>query len=794
MNNFNYALRQFKRNPGFAFAAVLILALGIGANAAVFSLIDSVLLQPLPYPNGEQLVHLSQSRQLSEDATSPIAPVRLEEWNEQSSAFEVITGYYMDDASDTTGEFPERIRRAWVAPRFLETWKVPPAIGRGFNDGDHEVGATSVVLISDRYWKTRFGSDPEVLSRDVRIGSSSYSVVGVMPESFLFPEREIDLWFPVSNSFAQNTPQNREMRWYIGIGRIAEGTSFEAASADLGRIQKQLGEQYPETDQEFSVKMLPLKSVALGDISASLWLVYGAVSVLLLITCVNISALLLSRAARRSQEVAVRLSLGAPNRAVIAQLLTETSMLTLVGAVVGLVLAAIAIGAFQALMPELPRIDELSIDFRIVAYTIAIAAVVAMISGVLPALRSLQAGASLTVTANSRVSARHTTQWSLVGVQVALSITLLAGAVLLVRSIENLGNIDPGFEANNILTFRVSGSWSESVDYPSVTQRIDRTLQELNAIPGVESVASSWNLPGLPVGYEEKFDLAEGRAETEPDLIAEWRTVSTSYFETLGIPLVAGELCRQEPGSRTASEMMVNRSFVETYFGGGNVIGRSLTWESGSLSNRITGIVGDARETGLDKSPVPTVYSCHSAPSPMPMYLVKVNGDALAIASVVRNKMRELEPLRSVYDVEPLDQRISGAFSETRLRTLLLSFFAGAALTLACVGMYSTLSYIVSLRRREIGLRMAMGAQASRIAIQILSKAMKVVCVASLVGLALSYGLAQTLSSMLFGISPTDPLALSSVIGIVVVLAVFAALLPARRASRVQPTEALRYE
>ncbi|MDX1555695.1 MAG: ABC transporter permease, partial [Xanthomonadales bacterium] len=686
MNDVRYALRQFNRNPGFAVAAVLILSLGIGANAAVFSVIDTVLLKPLAFPEADQLVRLSQSRKLSPDATSAIAPVRLEEWNDLNSSFEAITGYYSDDASDTTGDLPERIRRAWVAPRFLDAWKVLPALGRGFSAEEHQPGGPSAVLISDRYWRHRFGADPAVLDRSVRIGQRSHPVIGVMPAAFRFPEREVDLWFPVSNEFAQNAPDNRDMRWYTGIGRLQAGVTLEEAVADLGLVQAQLGEQYPDPDSEIGVHLELLKDHVLGNVAGSLWLVYGAVTVLLLITCVNIAALLLSRAARRNQEIAVRLSLGASNRAVIRQLLTETGVLAIAGAFLGLLVAAGAIALFQSAAVEVPRADELAIDARIVGYTLLTAIPVALISGLLPAVRGLQAGAAITAPGAARVSARHATQWTLVGVQVALSITLLAGAGLLVRSIEKLSDVDPGFEPAHVLTFRVSGNWGETVDYAGVTQRIDGTLEALRGLPGVEAAATSWSSPGIPTGYEEKFELAEGRSETEAELIAEWRTVSPSYFETLQVPLVSGDLCRQSPGSRAASEAMINRSFADTYFSGRSVIGSHLSWESGTMNTRITGIVGDARETGLDQIPTPTVYACHSAPNPFPLYLLRVEGEPMATAASVRQKIHELEPLRSVYDSESLEQKIDSAFSTNQIRTLLLSFFAVTALILACVG------------------------------------------------------------------------------------------------------------
>ncbi len=789
--NFRYAARAIVRKPGFAATVVITLAVCIGANTAVFSAIDSVLLKPLPFPDGDRLMLV---RQVGETET-PIAPARLEDWARLSSTFATLTGYYVEDVSDTTGDLPERVRRATVAPRFLETWGIAPVRGRGFTEAEQRLGGPPAVLISDRYWRHRLSGDPHVLTRSVRIEGRPYAVVGVMPASFLFADRKVDLWwpYPIDGPEVQNDAKNRQLQSYVGVGRLKPGVTPEQARADLEVVQTRLAQVYPETDAEIGVRIVPYRETLVGAARGSLWLLFGAVSVLLLIACTNIAALLLSRAARREHEIALRFSLGAPRAGVAAQLLTETALLALAGAAAGLLVAASAAAAIRAFAPELPRLDEIGIDARILLYTIAASLVVALLCGAFPALRSTRIALSLAGAGRTQVSARHSLQWLLVGVQMALSVALLAGAGLLLRSVEALSRVDPGFDAARVLAFRVSGSWSEEEDRDRLVQRIEGTLDELGALPGVEAAATSWSLPGVPRQYQIEFQ-AEGRSEAEAPLLAEWRTVAPGYFDTLGIGRVTGEACRRPPGTRATPEVMVNRSFADRYFRGRSVLGLHLSWEAASQTGRIVGVVGDARELGLDRDPVPTVYACDCAPTPFPWFLVRTQGEPPALAAAVRLKLKQLEPLRSVYDMSPLEQRIGDAYEQNRLRTMLLVLFAAAALSLACLGLYGTLSYAVSLRRREVGLRLALGALPGEIVRQVVGQGLRVVGLACLCGLALALASTRLLSGMLYGVSPSDPLTLAGVLGIVLAVASLAALVPAARASRIEPMRVLREE
>jgi putative ABC transport system permease protein len=782
----NYAVTSLGRTPGFTTAVVLTLALGIGANGAVFSAVNAVLLQPLPFPDGDRLMRIRQVQERSAEAN--IAPVRLEEWNRLNDTFASITGYYMEDVSDTSGEFPEKVRRAFVAPRFCEVWGVPPARGRCFTALEH-----SGALISDRYWRTRLGADPNVLNRQVRIGATAYPIVGVMPATFRFPDRAVDVWFQIG--LDNKYTQSRRNTWYTGVGRLKPGVSVQQARASLTAVQAQLGQQYPDPDRTIGVEVVPLKTFTLGDVGQSLWLLFGGVSLVLLITCTNIAGLLLARSTHRHQEIAVRLSLGASRSRVAAQLLVETSLLSLAGAGVGLAVAGGATMTLRAAAADLPRMDEISIDWTVALYTLATAVVVTALCGVLPAIRAGRetTGRSLTESTRTQLSSRHSLQWLLVGAQVAMSVVLLAGAGLLVRSFQELGQVDAGFDPTHVLAFRVSGDFSETVNYDRLTARIDDTIDAVRALPGVEAAATSLFLPGVPAEREQTFTFVEARGDVDRQLIAERRFVSPEYFETMKIPVLEGGLCARQrrDGPR---QVLINQAFRARYLSDWpSPIGLHLA-ASANLDEaaRIVAVTADARDRGVDRDPVPTVYSCVSAPNPTPYFVARTHGPPLALAQTIRVTMREREPLRSVYDLAPLEDRIGGAFAQNRLRTNVLSFFALTALALAGVGLYGTLNYAVSLRRREVGLRLALGARRTTIIRQFFAQGFKVIAVACIAGVALALMLTRVLEGMLFGVSPTDPMVLSAVIAIVMAVAVVGSLIPAARASLIDPMRVLR--
>ncbi len=813
--NLRSAFRFIRKSPSFSAAVILTLALGIGANSAVFSAIDAILLRPLPFPDGDQLMRVSQLNFKVKSPQPFAAPARLEDWNRMNTTFQALTGYYAENNSETSGVLPEKLTQAYVAPRFLQAWGIAPELGRDFTPEEEHFGGPDAVLISNRFWRSRFASSPDAIGKKLRVNGYSFSIVGVMPASFLFQDRDVDLWSPIPPDAPYAA--SRRFTWYRVIGRLKPGVTLTQAQANLTTIQGQLGKAYPETDADLSVAIQPLKETTVGGVRRSLWILFGSVTLLLLIACTNIVALLLARATQRQHEISVRFSLGASRGAIVAQLLTEAMVLAQAGALLGLLVARGASNVFRGLAGDLPRVEEIRLDWTIVLYSLVCSIMAMLVCALVPAIRGTRKNlsGSLAQASRSQVSGRNPLQWLLVGVQVALAVTLLAGAGLLLRSFQALGRVSPGFEASRVLTFRVSGSYGETVDWKGLTQRIDRTVEALRNLPGVEGVAVSSELPGVPSRYPMELKFAEGQQDPQRKIVAEGRFISPGYFATMQIPLLAGEVCREpqlnlksSPGDPTgahhlefgAVNVLVNRSFVDTYLEGSTAIGRHVTvvgnnFLTSNEPGEIRGVVGDAREEGMNRQPGATVYWCLGAPGgPDPYYLVRTRTEPTAMAGTLRQKIQEIEPARSVFDITPLEDHIDNAFAENRLRTVLLAFFAVTAMTLACVGLYGTLSYTVNLRQREVGLRLALGALRGQIVKQFLLQGLSVTVIGCVVGWALAFASTRLLSGMLYGVSPSDPLTLVSVVLVVLFVAAAASLFPAVRAARLDPMHVLREE
>lgn len=791
--NLKSACRFIRKSPTFSLAIVLTIALAIGANSAVFSAVDAILLKPLPFPDGDRLMLLHQYNPKLKTPESFTAPVRLEDWNRLNSVFQAITGYYTEDSTEISGSLPEKLTVAWVAPRFVQVWGVAPQIGRDFRPEEAHFGGPNAMLISNRFWQRRFHGEPSAVGKTLRIGKYAYPIVGVMPASFLFPDREVDLWSPVPIDAPYG--QDRTSTWFTVVGRLKPGVTVERARANLAAVQTQLAREYPTTDKDLTVEIQPLKETTVGGVRRSLLILFGSVSLLLLIACSNIAALLLARTTQREREISIRYSLGASRASIVAQLLTESFVLAVIGSGIGLLFAAAGSHAFRLLAKSLPRVEEISLDWRIVLYTLCCAIGATLLFGLVPALHASRRSLSASLASNSRtqVSARLDGQWTLVGVQVALAVTLLIGAGLLLRSFQEIGRVSPGFDAGHVLTFHITGSYGETADMKKLSQRIQTTLDGLRSVPGIENAATSTFLPGASFQYPHEFTLGDAPALLDRKLAADIKFVSPGYFETMQIPMLAGHSCK----NTNTDTAVVNRSFVNSYLSNLSAVGHHLGVPNDIYLQKpaeIVGISSDAREDAMNQAPVPTVYRCVTGGDPDPFYLVRTAGDPTAIASAVRLTIQKILPSRSVFDIMPLEQHLSDSLAENRLRALLLTLFALTAIALACVGIYGTLSYFVTVRNREIGLRIALGALPNQILSKFLVRGLGVSVAGCAVGLVLAAALSRLLAGMLYGISRSDFVTYSSVTAIVLAVAASASFLPALRASHIDAMRVLREE
>jgi predicted permease len=798
--NLKYAWRSLRAAPSFAITVIATLTLGIGANTAVFSAIDAVLLRPLPYPNADRLLVLHEYRAKRKTPRSFIAPTRLENWQQLNNTFTAITGYYTEDTTDSTGGSaadrpPTKIKRAFVAPHFLQALGISPALGHDFTQEDERSGgsAPNSVLISDRFWRDHFRSDPGIIGQPLIRGRKSAAVIGVMPPGFAFPQ-DADLWYIVP----PNAPyaQDRRNTWYTGIGRLKPGITEPQARANLDLVQAQLGRQFRDTDKDVTVQTLELKESTVGTSRSSLWLLFGAVSILLLIACANVSALVLARGMERDREFSVRISLGASRSRIVAQVMTETLLLAIGGTAIGLALAAASARMLSAMAKSIPRIGEVGLDWRLFLYTAGCAVLVTILSGLFPALRASAASPAGALSRGGRgqVSGRRPAQWTLVTIQIALAVCLISGAALLLRSFRALSQVSPGFDADHVLAFRMTGSYAETSDIPKLKQGVQRTLDAIQALPGVQYVAASMTMPGVPFKYPMELVSPDSGFDPDHKIAAESRFVSTGYFSTMQIPILAGTPC----DARTeGTGVVVNRSLASAYFGSINPVGRHIkpvVNGSGIGLNTIVGVAGDAHEAGINQEPVPTIYWCATVVDPARVYLVRTPGDPSSVAASVRRAVQSVEPARAVYDLAPVPAQLSEAFGEVRLRTLLLTLFAATALTLACVGLYGTMTYLFTTKRREIGLRMALGATRSGVGLRFAGRGLAMAILGVAAGLCLTAWSARFLSGMLYAVQSNDAIAIAGAILTMLAVALLASAVPAIRVTRLDPMRTLREE
>jgi putative ABC transport system permease protein len=792
LHEWRAAARSLRHRKGLAVTVILTLMLGIGANSAIFSVVDAVLLKPLPYPDADRLVSLYELNTAQAGATQLVAPPRLEEWNRLNRSFDGIAGRYFENMTDTTGPLPERVETMRTSPRFFSVLGVAPALGRAPTGREEAFGGPRIAVVSDGFWRHRMDADPSAVGRALVLGGASYTVIGIMPPSFRYPTATTEIWIP-----AQSTPgmlQQRRARFYTAVGRLKPGVTLEQAKQDLDAIQARLGEQFPDTDKGWAASLVLLKEEEVGGLRRSLWFLLAAVALVLLAACGNVACLLLADGTRREHEVAVRFALGADRRRVIAQLLREGFLLACGGTALGLLVANWGVAALRTAATQLPPATDFHVDTRLVAFTLVVGVATTLLFALAPAAQATRRDPADALARGGRGHAggRHRLQLLLVGAQVALAIVLLVGAGLLTRSFMRMQDVSVGLDASQVLTFRMSAQWTEQL--ASVVQRQKRTIDRLQAIPGVEAAAFSQTRPAAADFPPAEFQVV-GRDSAE-HTFANNRAVSAGYFRTLHIPILKGETCSAEPSKELiATKVLVTRAFSDRFFPGEDPIGhaiRSAGLPPGTSAD-IIGIVGDVRERGPLKAAEPLIYWCGFSPYwPDPVFMVRTDPARAVSIGVIRAALREIEPNRAVYAISPLSELIAASFSQQRLNAVLIVLFAAMALFLAAMGLYGVLSQLVSSRRREIGVRMALGARPTQIVTSVVAHAVTIAGFGIIAGIAGALVLARFMTMLVFGIPAHDPLTFALVPIVLAAVAILTALVPARRAARIDPMTSLR--
>jgi putative ABC transport system permease protein len=792
MTGLTQASRVLVRRPLFLSASVLTIGAGVAITTALFSVVDRVLLQPLPFPDGGQLVSIYEARTSGQERTSLVAPVRLEDWNRLNRTFAAIAGSYSENVTDTSGGEPERLEGRRVSARFFKVFGMAPLYGRTFTDEEERFGGPTAAVISEALWTRRFARAPAVVGKTLTIGGRAYAIVGVMPREFT--SAATDVWIPAQfNDWLLNA---RDARFLGGVGRMSPGVTLEQARADLARVQHALGGQYPKTDKDSAVEIRDLKEVRVGDYRRALVLLFGAVALLFVIAIANVAGLMLVQLHRRAGEFAIRRAIGASDRQIVTVVLLEAVLIAVAGCAAGAAASIWLTRAIATTFATVPRMVEVALDARALGFAAGASLLAVGAFGLIPALFAARREIlpMLTPTGRSVSGDRHRLQGALVVSQIALSMLLAGSAALLVRSYGAMTRVALGFETANVFTFHVGAAWDE--DRKLVGQLQQQIRTGLQQLPGVQAAGFTNFLPagGATLRYEVRVDGVAGPGE-DGKLTVGTRSVSAGYLEALRVGLVAGEWCPDlQLGVTQGRSVIVNRRFVDLYGGGTSLVGRQLRLEQFPPS-RIVGVIGNVLEDGASAPVMPYIYMCVGAGWwPDPSYVVRAEGDPRTVIAAVRHLVRSLDPGRPVFGIKMLDEVIGDGLEQPRINARLLALFAAAALGLAALGMYGLLMLLVAERRRELGVRMALGASPLDLIRLVLTGASRLVVSGMAVGLVLTLAAGHAFRAMLFGVAPHDPRALFAGVLALMVVSVAAVLIPARKAATVSPTEAMRGE
>jgi putative ABC transport system permease protein len=813
VDKLKYAARSLRSNPGFTVVAVLTLALGIGANTAIFSVVYAALLRPLPYRDPEKLLSLGESReQIADIKQSQVSYPDYLDWRKQVKSFESLAAYSGDAFTLRITEAPKNIFAAQVTASFFSTLGVKPLLGRDFVDADVQTDAAHVAILSYRSWQSDFGGDPTTVGRVVQIDSMPVTIVGVLPRNFEFaPANSTPIWVPIHQSGDLIT--RRSLRWLSVLGRLAPGVPPEQARAEMGAVTAQLIHAYPKENGSTVMVMMPLRETIVGQIKPLLWILLGAVGFVLLIACANVANLLMTRSIGRRKEFAVRVALGASRGNILLQLLTESLLLSTIGAVLGLVGAQWGISLLLAAVPEaqlqaMPYLREVSTNGVVLGFLCGVTMLTAIVFGLAPGLSMARNSVNEALKDESRggTSQEQTRLRSvLVVAEIALALILLVGAGLMLKSVHALLRHDPGYDVHNVLAFSVNlpnGTYANDKDNPdfnSAALHFDHAFtQRLRSAPGIVDVGQASAIP-LNGASTVRF-VIEGRpiaagAEEECQIL----TATSGYFSALKIPLLGGRMFNGKDDKKVPGVLMVNKAFAKAYLGGADPVGKRMrfTYSDKNPYLEIVGMTADTASIDLALPLPPTIYSFNDqGPSTFLSYMVRTAGDPAAFVGAARAALQEMDPQLPLIQPQSLEEIANQSPSVffRRYPSYLIGSFAALALALAMIGLYGLISYMVQQRTREIGIRVALGAGNKDIFQMVISEGLRAAFMGIAGGVLAGLGLTRLLASVLYGVKPGDWITFSAVAVTLLLVALVACAVPARRAMRVDPMVALRYE